>query len=47
MSKFVIRRATENDAESLLKSYDPYITNTTITFEYDGPTAEALSLIHI
>ena len=25
-----IRRATENDAESLLKIYEPYITNTTI-----------------
>ena len=33
MSKFVIRKATENDAESLLKIYEPYITNTTITFE--------------
>ena len=41
MSKFVIRKATENDAESLLKIYEPYITNTTITFEYDAPTAEA------
>lgn len=41
MSKFVIRKATENDAESLLKIYEPYITNTTITFEYDVPTAEA------
>ena len=43
MSKFVIRKATENDAESLLKIYEPYITNTTITFEYDVPTAEAFA----
>ena len=43
MSKFVIRKATENDAESLLKIYEPYITNTTITFEYEVPTAEAFA----
>ena len=43
MSKFVIRKAIENDAESLLKIYEPYITNTTITFEYDVPTAEAFA----
>ena len=43
MSKFVIRRATESDAESLLKIYEPYITDTTITFEYDVPTAEAFA----
>lgn len=43
MSKFVIRKATKNDAESLLKIYEPYITNTTITFEYDVPTAEAFA----
>lgn len=45
MSKFVIRKATENDAESLLKIYEPYITNTTITFEYDVPTAEAFAAV--
>ena len=44
MSKFVIRKATENDAESLFEDfYEPYITNTTITFEYDVPTAEAFA----
>lgn len=33
-----IRPASENDAESLLKIYKPYIEKTAITFEYDVPT---------
>lgn len=33
-----IRLATEDDSDSLLEIYAPYITNTTYTFEYDIPT---------
>ncbi|MGI6669822.1 MAG: GNAT family N-acetyltransferase [Acetivibrionales bacterium] len=33
-----IRLATEDDCESVLKIYAPYITNTAVTFEYKIPT---------
>ena len=33
-----IRIATPADAESLLKIYAPYVTETAITFEYDVPS---------
>lgn len=36
--KIAIRSANENDAEELLKIYEPYILNTAITFEYTVPT---------
>lgn len=35
MSKMTIRMATLEDAEEILKIYEPYILNTVITFEYD------------
>lgn len=35
-----IRLATENDAESLLEIYAPYVEETAITFEYVVPTAD-------
>lgn len=33
-----IRLATEDDSESVLKIYAPFITNTAVTFEYKVPT---------
>ncbi|MDD6856788.1 MAG: GNAT family N-acetyltransferase [Lachnospiraceae bacterium] len=36
--EITIRSAYENDAEELLKIYEPYILNTAITFEYTVPT---------
>ena len=35
-----IRRATENDAEALLKIYAPYVEHTAITFEFEVPSVE-------
>ena len=35
-----LRRATRTDAEALGRIYAPYVKNTTVTFEYDPPTAE-------
>ena len=43
MSKFTIRRATVGDGAALCAIYAPYITDTTITFEYDVPTDEEFS----
>lgn len=37
--QFTIRRAAAEDAAALLEIYQPYITDTVITFEYDVPTA--------
>jgi len=34
----IIRRAAETDVESILDIYEPYITDTTVTFEYSVPT---------
>ena len=36
-----IRIATETDLPQILAIYGPYVENTTISFEYDIPTAEA------
>ena len=36
----MIRIATEADVPAILEIYTPYITDTTITFEYDVPTQE-------
>lgn len=33
-----VRDATLEDAETILKTYDYYVKNTAITFEYDTPT---------
>ena len=35
----VIRRAAADDAAALLEIYEPYITDTVITFEYEVPAA--------
>ena len=40
MENIVIRSASVNDAEALLKIYAYYVENTAITFEYDVPTLE-------
>lgn len=41
MDKLVkIRFATEDDAQELLKIYEPYVRNTAVTFEYDVPSVE-------
>ena len=37
----MIRIATEADVPAILAIYAPYVTDTTITFEYDVPTLEA------
>ena len=39
----IIRPATPADAESLLKIYSPYITDTSISFETDVPTIEGFA----
>ena len=31
----IFRFATEEDAEKILKIYEPYVEKTTITFEYE------------
>lgn len=36
----MIRIATEADVPAILAIYTPYVTDTTITFEYDVPTLE-------
>lgn len=35
MSQYTIRRAKMEDAEEILRIYEPFILNTVITFEYD------------
>lgn len=35
---FIIRFASENDVERMLDIYEPYITDTTVTFEYSVPS---------
>lgn len=35
MNQIIIRMATLDDADSILKIYEPYIMNTVITFEYE------------
>ena len=36
----IFRFATEEDSEKILKIYEPYVEKTTITFEYEVPSAE-------
>lgn len=36
----IIRQATEADAFTLVKIYNPFITDTVVTFEYDPVSAE-------
>lgn len=40
MSELVIRKATLEDAEALLKIYTYYVEKTVITFEYEVPSIE-------
>jgi phosphinothricin acetyltransferase len=40
MSTFTFRLAKETDTEAILKIYAPYVKDTSITFEYDVPSAE-------
>ena len=42
-NNILIRMATEEDAESILKIYAPYVTDTSITFEYEIPTVAEYS----
>ncbi len=39
-SNFILRNATIQDAEAILTIYEPYILNTSITFEYSVPTLD-------
>jgi phosphinothricin acetyltransferase len=39
MSNIDIREARPSDAQELLEIYAPYVLDTAVTFEYDGPTA--------
>ena len=39
-SSFIIRFANGSDVERLLDIYEPYITDTTVTFEYSVPSCE-------
>lgn len=43
MTDIRIRTATPADAEALLHIYAPYVTDTTVTFEYHVPTAKEFS----
>ena len=38
-----VRDATEADAAACAAVYEPYVTGTTITFEYDPPTADQMA----
>ena len=38
-----IRRATENDAEALLKIYAPYVEHSTASWEYEAPSLAEFS----
>jgi phosphinothricin acetyltransferase len=40
MSKIIIRKDKEEDAERLLEIYAPYVIDTAITFEYEVPTVD-------
>lgn len=39
---FIIRPATENDAQAIADIYNYYVLNTTVTFEEEAVTAEAM-----
>ena len=38
MNDLIIREASPSDASRLLAIYRPYVTDTTITFEYEVPS---------
>lgn len=38
--QILIRPAREEDADEILKTYAPYIRDTTVTFEYEVPSAD-------
>lgn len=40
MPEFKIRLAEQNDSRELLRIYEPYVKNTSITFEYEVPSEE-------
>lgn len=40
MLDYIIRIATQEDAEAIYQIYEPYILNTAVTFEYDPITIE-------
>ena len=42
MNDIVIRSATVEDAEAILKIYTYYVENTAITFEYDVPSLDEM-----
>ena len=42
-----IHEAKEADAAGLLAIYAPYVEHTAITFEYDGGTANAKSVLSV
>ena len=42
--KITLRLAEVSDAEKLLEVYAPYVTDTTVTFEYDVPTAREFAM---
>ena len=42
MNDIVIRSATVEDAEAILKIYTYYVENTAITFEYDIPSLDEM-----
>ncbi|SHJ89738.1 GNAT family N-acetyltransferase [Hespellia stercorisuis] len=37
---FTVRMATEHDVDGIIEVYEPYVKETSITFEYDVPTVE-------
>lgn len=39
-TEIIMRMATKEDAEEILKIYAPYVTDTAITFEYDVPSVK-------
>ena len=39
-NSITIRTAREEDAEELLKIYEPYVRETAVTFEYKVPEVE-------
>lgn len=40
MPEFKIRLAEPNDSRELLRIYEPYVKNTSITFEYEVPSEQ-------
>ena len=44
MNDLIIRTACPADAPALLQIYAPYVTDTTVTFEYDVPSPDAFAV---